>query len=141
MIQTKQNCAQIEKELLAIVYACEEFHQYIFGRNNGIVQSDQKLLETIVNKPTHSWTKSLQHMGLCLQNYDIQVEYKKGETMFLADTLSHAYLKNEPRTVTSILSENDCLLLSYNRLNLVKILSLPTHLESAKDEDLQYYSV
>ena len=58
--------------------------------------------------------------------------------MFLADTLSRAYLEKEPRTVTSILSEND---LSYNRLNLVKILSLPTHLESAKDEDLQYYSV
>ena len=69
MIQTKQNYAQIEKELLAIVYACEEFYQYIFGRNNGIVQSDQKLLKTIFNKPTHSWTKSLQHMRLCLQNY------------------------------------------------------------------------
>ena len=63
--------------------------------------------------------------------------------MFLADTLCRAYLENEPRTVTSVLSENDCLLLSYNRLNLVKILRLPTrleklHEESAKDEDLQF---
>ena len=53
MIQTKQNYAPIKKELLAIVYACEEFYHYIFGRNNVIVQSDQKLLETVFKKPTH----------------------------------------------------------------------------------------
>jgi len=34
-------------------------------------------------------------MRLRLQNYDIQVEYKKEETVFLADTLSRAYLENE----------------------------------------------
>ena len=34
-------------------------------------------------------------MCIRLQNYDIQVEYKKGETTFLADILSRAYLENE----------------------------------------------
>ena len=34
-------------------------------------------------------------MRLRLQNYDIQVEYQKGETLFLADTLSRAYLESE----------------------------------------------
>jgi hypothetical protein len=29
---TQQRYAQIEKELLAIVFACEKFHQYIFGK-------------------------------------------------------------------------------------------------------------
>ena len=96
MTQTEQNYAQIEKELLAIVYACEKFDQYIFGRSNVIVQSDHKPLETIFKKPIHSSPKRLQRMRLRLQNYDIQVEYKKGETMFLADTLSRAYLKDEP---------------------------------------------
>ena len=38
-------------------------------------------------------------MRLRLQNYDIQVEYKKGTTMFLADTLSRAYLEGEQSTV------------------------------------------
>ena len=41
MTQTEQNYAQIEKELLAIAYACEKFDQYIFGRSNVIVHSDQ----------------------------------------------------------------------------------------------------
>ena len=98
MTQTEKNYAQIEKELLAIVYACGKFDQYIFGRSNIIVQSDHKPLETIFKKPIHSSPKRLQRMRLRLQNYDIQVEYKKGETMFLADTLSRAYLENEPQT-------------------------------------------
>ena len=40
-------------------------------------------------------------MRLRLQNYDIQVEYKRLTTMFLADTLSRAYLENEPERPTS----------------------------------------
>ena len=95
MTQTEQNYAQIEKELLAIVYACEKFGQYIFGRSNVIVQSDHKPLETIFRKPIHTSPKRLQRMRLRLQNFDIQVQYKKGETMFLADTLSLAYLENQ----------------------------------------------
>ena len=43
----------------------------------------------------HNSPKCLQRMHLHLQNYDIQVEYKKGETTFLADTLSRTYLENE----------------------------------------------
>ena len=30
---TERNYARIEKELLAIVYACEKFDQYIFGKS------------------------------------------------------------------------------------------------------------
>ena len=38
--------AQIEKELLAIVYGCEKFHQYLYGRDIK-VESDHKPLESI----------------------------------------------------------------------------------------------
>jgi len=38
--------AQIEKELLTIVFACIKFDQYIYGRP-GTVQSDHKPLESI----------------------------------------------------------------------------------------------
>ena len=100
MSQTEQNYAQIEKELLAIVFACENFDQYIFGRSNVVVESDHRPLETIFKKPILSSPKRLQRMRLCSQNYDIQAEYKRGTTMFLANTLSHAYLENEPEKPT-----------------------------------------
>ena len=95
MTQSKQTYAQIEKELLAIVFACEKFDQYIFGRSDVVIESDHKPLETIFKKVINSSPKRLQGMQLHLQNYDIQVEYRKCTTMFLADTLSRAYVEGE----------------------------------------------
>ena len=47
---TECNYAQIEKELLAVVFACNKFHHYIYGFPTD-VQSDHKPLEQIVHKP------------------------------------------------------------------------------------------
>ena len=46
------NYAQIEKELLDIVFACAKFHFYIYGFHI-TVQSDHKSLEAIFKKPLH----------------------------------------------------------------------------------------
>ena len=84
--------AQIEKELLAIVFACERFEAYIYGRDVVRVDSDHKPLETIVLKPLHAAPQRLQRMLLRLQKYNLELRYKKGCDMFLADTHSRAYL-------------------------------------------------
>ena len=44
---SEQNCrcVQIEKELMAIVFACEKFHQYVYGQPVKIV-TDHKPLES-----------------------------------------------------------------------------------------------
>ena len=80
--------AQIEKELLAIVFACDHFEAHIFGRDKVHVETDHKPLESIVLKSLNSGPKRLQRMLLRLQKYNLQVKYKKEEEMFLADTLS-----------------------------------------------------
>ena len=84
--------AQIEKELLAIVFACDRFEVYIYGRDHVTIESDHKPKEMIVLKPLSSATKRLQRMLLQLQTYTLDVKYKKGEHMYLADTLSRAYI-------------------------------------------------
>jgi len=48
----EHNYAQIEKELLVIVFACGKFHQYIYGSSTR-VQTDHKPLEAIFKKPLH----------------------------------------------------------------------------------------
>ncbi|KAK3737844.1 hypothetical protein QZH41_004781 [Actinostola sp. cb2023] len=53
--------AQIEKEMLAIVYSLEKFHQYTFGRLVK-VQSDHKPLEAILKKPLSRAPQRLQGM-------------------------------------------------------------------------------
>ena len=89
---TERGYAQIEKECLAIVFSCERFNQYIFGRESISIQSDHKPLEAIFTKPLTAAPKRLQGMLLRLQKFNLKVGYKKGAEMFLADTLSRAPL-------------------------------------------------
>ena len=89
LTQTERNYAQIEKEMLAVVYGLERFHTYTYGRKVH-VESDHKPLEAIMRKPLHATPKRIQRMLLRLQYYDIDLKYKKGKLMYLADTLSRA---------------------------------------------------
>ena len=85
--------AQIEKELLTIVFACNRFDAYVSGSNLVNVETDHKPLEPIFTKPLAVTPQHLQRMLLRLhQKYNLQVRYKKGKEMLLADTLSRAYL-------------------------------------------------
>ena len=91
LTETEKQYAQIEKEMLAIVYAMEKFHTYTYGRNITI-ESDHKRLVTIHKKPLQSAPKRLQRMLMRLQKYSIDIQYRPGKELYLADTLSRAYL-------------------------------------------------
>jgi hypothetical protein len=94
LTSTQQRYAQIEKELLAVVYGCNKFHQYIYGQTIK-VETDHKPLEAIFRKPLHQTPLRLQRMLLQLQRYSMEVIYKPGKEMYLPDTLSRAYLNEE----------------------------------------------
>ena len=78
--------ANIERELLAVVFACIRFNTYLQGRRF-TVQSDHKPLEMIHLKSMHNAPPRLQRMLLQLQKYDMKIEYKPGSEMLLADAL------------------------------------------------------
>ena len=88
---TQQAYAQIEKEMLAIVFACEKFHKYIYGKEVE-VETDHKPLIYIFSKPLHVCPVRLLRMLLKLQQYKLNVHYKRGKDLYIADTLSRAYL-------------------------------------------------
>jgi len=48
-----KNYAQIEKEMLAIVFGCERFHDYLYGQREITVESDHKPFKAILTKPNH----------------------------------------------------------------------------------------
>lgn len=87
---TEQNYAQIEKECLSIVFACQRFHHYLYGRDTITAETDHKPLIPIFSKPLLNAPKRLQSMLLALQSYNLQVIYKPGPEMFVSDTLSRA---------------------------------------------------
>ena len=97
LTSTERNYAQIEKEVLSIVHGCTRFDQYVYGRSI-TVQTDHKPLETIFKKSLLSAPKRLQRMLLQLQRYSLNIVYKPGKELFIADTLSRAFLPNKPST-------------------------------------------
>ena len=87
---TERNYAQIEKECLSIIFACQRFHHYLYGRDPVPVETDHKPLISIFSKPLLNAPKRLQCMLLTQQNYDLKVVYKPGTEMYISDTLSSA---------------------------------------------------
>ena len=90
---TQERYAQIEKEALAIVFGCEKFHHYIFGRSV-VIESDHKPLEIIATKPLHAVPLRLQRMLIRLQLYNPTIRYKSGREIPVADTLSRHYIES-----------------------------------------------
>ena len=99
LTQAEKNYAQIEKELLAIVFACERLDHYLYARRIK-VESDHKPLVPISRRPIANAPKRLQRMFTRLARYDLDIQYKKGEQMYVADTLSRAYLETPEDTAS-----------------------------------------
>lgn len=91
---TEQRYANIEKELYAVVFGCERFHMYSYGKPF-VVESDHKPLEAIFQKPLYSCPPRLQRMMLRLQRYSVSLRYIPGKYMTVSDALSRAPLKNQ----------------------------------------------
>ena len=85
--------AQIEKEMLAILFGCKRFHQYIYGRHV-VVESDAKLISSIARKSLISAPLRLQRILLQLQRYDLDIRHVSGRNIPLADTLSRKFLSD-----------------------------------------------
>ncbi|CAB4045661.1 Hypothetical predicted protein, partial [Paramuricea clavata] len=69
MNDTQRRYAQIEKKLLAVVFVCKRFHQYVYGKTI-TVESDHKPLEAILKKPLSQAPSRLQKM-LVYKNVNI----------------------------------------------------------------------
>ncbi|XP_062574225.1 uncharacterized protein K02A2.6-like [Saccostrea cucullata] len=134
LTETQQRYSQIEKETLAILYGCTKFHDYVYG-HSVLVESDHKPLESILKKPVLSSPPRLQRSVLALERYDIQVIYKPGKKMFLADHLSRSYLKETKEALVPDLQVNEMHLTSY--LPVSQEVQDRIRKETGQDDELQ----
>ena len=95
MTDAETRYANIERELLAIVFACQRFSTYLL-RRSFIVESDHKSLEMIAMKNLANVPPRLQRMLLKLQRYDVTIKYRPGPQMQLADALSRCPARASP---------------------------------------------
>ncbi|KAL3887489.1 hypothetical protein ACJMK2_027430 [Sinanodonta woodiana] len=97
----ERNWAQIEKEVLAVLYGLERFDQYTYGRPV-IVENDHKPLETILKKPLSQAPKRLQDILMKMFRYNVTFRYVKGSELIIADTLSRAYSLSDDTELTRL---------------------------------------
>ena len=93
--KSEQNYAQIERETLSVVFGCERFHEYLYGRSF-VAQNDHQPLKAVFSKSIVQCPPRIQRFFLRLQKYDFQFEYSPGKTMKVADALSRASLDRTP---------------------------------------------
>ena len=132
LTSTQHNYAQIEKEMLAVVFGCTKFHNYIYGVPNIIVESDHKPLEVILKKPLCQAPLRLQKMILTTQRYSINIVYRPGKELVLADTLSRAFLQDDDESLEEKFEVNVLSTIALPNLQLTQLKE-----ETKKDNQLQ----
>ena len=79
LTDTETRYSQIEREALAIVYAIEHFHLYLYGHEFTLI-TDNKPLELIYQNPKSRTSARLERWCLRLQDYTFHVKYRPGST-------------------------------------------------------------
>ena len=81
MTSAEKSYAQIAKEILSIVFAVRKFHQYVYGQESVLAESDHKPIESIMPKPLGKAPPRLLRLMLKLQSYDLRIKYVPGKYM------------------------------------------------------------
>ena len=77
LTETEKRYSQTEKEALAIVWAVEHFHLFLFGSEFTLV-TDHKPLEIIYGKRTAKTSARIERWVLRLQPYSFRIVYQAG---------------------------------------------------------------
>ena len=90
--------SNIESKVLGILHGLEKFHHYCFGMEV-LAITDHKPLVSIFKKDVVTLSQQIQHILLKIHQYRVQIIYKPGPDIFIADWLlwhNHAEGKDQP---------------------------------------------
>ena len=87
LTETESRYSNIERECLAVTYGLEKFEYFLLGRNV-TVETDHSPLEQIFKKNINEAPGRLQRLLLRCLRFDVNVQYKPGRSIPVADALS-----------------------------------------------------
>ena len=91
LTDAEKRYSNIERECLAVAYGLQRFEYYLLGRTT-IVETDHSPLEQIFKKSIAEALSRLQRLLLKCSKFDVQVRYKPGKAIPVADALSRVCL-------------------------------------------------
>ena len=90
LTDAEKNYAAIEKEALAVTWACERLSEYILGLEITIETDHKPLIPLLNNKELYKMPPRILRFKLRLMKYSIKVIHVAGKQQIIADALSRA---------------------------------------------------
>ena len=91
MSETETKYAQIEKEALAITWACDKFSVYILGKQITVETDHKPLVPLLSSKPLYCLPPRILRFRLRLMRYNFAINHVPGKLMYTADTHYRAH--------------------------------------------------
>ena len=95
MSEAEQKYGQIEKEALAVAWACDKFDFYLVGRDFEVETDHKPLVPLLGNKDLSDLPLRIQRFKTRMMRYRYNIFHTPGDKMFLADLLSRPASKRD----------------------------------------------
>ncbi|KAL6459873.1 hypothetical protein MHYP_G00316320 [Metynnis hypsauchen] len=113
LAQEKQRYAQVEKEALAVTWACERLSSYLIGLQFTIETDHKPLLALLGTKALDDLPPRIQRFRLRLLRFTYNIVHVPGKALITADTLSRAPIRR-PLTAEETQMEGEVQIFVHN---------------------------
>lgn len=103
---TEQRYAQLEKEALALTWACERFNDFILGLHFELETDHKPLVSLLGGQALDALPPRIQRFRMRLRRYSYTIKHIPGKNLTTADTLSRLPLRNSVTCTDTDLMED-----------------------------------